>query len=74
MVSWPRVGVVREAGAGLHAEVVQHQERREVAQLGRADGAADARTCAFRLLDGEKDLLDSARHRHVCCDQFGARW
>lgn len=35
--------VVRETRPRLHGEVVQHEERREVLELRRADGPPDAR-------------------------------
>lgn len=45
------VRVVRETRARRDGEVVEHQKRREVAQLGRADGAAHAGANALGLLD-----------------------
>lgn len=62
------VWVIRKAGAGLDAEVVEHQEGGEVAQLRRAYGSSYARTCALGLLDGQEDLANRSgdgRRRHV---------
>lgn len=58
------VRVVGEPCAGRDGEVVEHEEGREVAQLRRADGAADARACALGLLDGQEGLADGAGDRH----------
>ena len=59
------VGVVGEAGARLDAEVVEHEEGREVAQLRGADGAAHLGAGALGRLDGEEGLLDTSRDGHV---------
>lgn len=60
------VGVVREPGAWGDGEVVEHEERGEVAQLGGTDGAAHAGPSALGLLDGEECLTDGTGNRHVC--------
>jgi hypothetical protein len=52
--------MVWKASTGLDTEVVQHQEGRKVAQLRGADAAADARACAFGLLDGQKGLANGS--------------
>lgn len=57
--------VVGKACAGLDAEVVEHEEGREVAQLGRSDGTAHTGAGTFCLLDGKEDLTNRARDRHV---------
>lgn len=49
--------------------MVEHEEGREVAQLRRANGAADASTSAFGLLDGQDDLADSSLGRHFGCEE-----
>ena len=46
--------------------MVEHEEGREVAKSGRADGAANPGTHALGLLAGEEDLADGARNGHVC--------
>lgn len=45
----PTVRVVREAGAGVDGEVVEHEEGGEGAEGWGADGAADGGACAFGL-------------------------
>lgn len=60
------VRVVRKTCAGRDAEVIEHEEGREVAEFGGANGAADTGACAFGLLDGEEGLADGAGDGHVC--------
>lgn len=60
------VGVVREPGAGRDGEVVKHEKRGEVAEFGGADCATDSSAHAFGLFNGQEDLADCARDRHVC--------
>ena len=59
------MNVVRESGAGRYAEVVEHKEGREVAELGSANGTADTGAYAFGLLNGEEGLADCAGNGHV---------
>jgi len=54
------VRMVREACPRADGEVVEHQERAEVAQLGRADRAPHARPGALGLLDGQEGHADRA--------------
>ena len=54
------VRVVREAGAGRNGEVVEHQEGGQVAETGRADGAAHDSTEAFGLFAREERGADFA--------------
>lgn len=64
------MGMVWEASTWLDAEVVEHQEGREVAQLRRPYGPTDAGTCALGLFDGKEDLANGAWDRHLVCDKL----
>lgn len=55
------IGESRAGGAG---EVIQHEERTEVAKLWGADRAAHFGAYALRLLDSQKGLADCAGDRH----------
>lgn len=57
--------MVGKSSARLDAEVVEHQERGKVAQLGRADGTAHTGTGALSLLDGKEHLTNRAGNGHV---------
>ena len=58
--------------------VVEHQEGCQMAELGRADAAADDGAGAFRLFsreEGRSDGAGCARHIGSCCQVgFGGQW
>ena len=56
----PTVRMVGEASARRNGEVVEHEEGREVAKLGRAYASPHPCACAFRLLNGKEGLGDLA--------------
>lgn len=59
------VRMIWESCSGLDAEMVEHEEGREVLELRRADRAANACACSFGLFSGEEGLLDLSRDGHV---------
>lgn len=59
--------LIGEASGGLDRKVVKHEERRKVAKLGGANGAANAGALTLGLLKSEEGLADGTLDRH-----FGA--
>lgn len=57
--------MIGKARARLHAEMVEHQERREVLQLRRADTPAHPCARALGLLNGQEGLADKSWDGHV---------
>ena len=65
------VRVVGETTGCLNAELVQHEEGVEVAQLVAADAAADAGAAALALLAGLDDLVRDAAAESSSVDRVG---
>ena len=64
--------VVGKARAGLNAEMVEHQEGREVAQLRCTDGSAHTGARALGLFNREKNFANRAGDRHISsCEVLG---
>lgn len=66
--------MVGEAGTRVDGEMVEHEERGEVAELRGADGAADSRSCAFGLFASEEYFVDGAWSCHVDGSGQGRGW
>lgn len=59
------VRMVWKSSTGRHVEMIEHEEGREVSQLGRPDAAAYFCACTFRLLNRQKGLANCAWDCHV---------
>lgn len=57
--------MVGKACARCHVEVVEHEERAEVAELWCANRSSDFGACSLGRLNGEEDLANCARDAHV---------
>lgn len=57
--------LIGETSSRLNVEVVKHEERRKVAQVGSTNGATHASALALGLLNGKKDLADGSLDRHL---------
>jgi hypothetical protein len=54
------VRMVWKSSTGRHVEMIEHEEGREVSQLGRPDAAAYSCACPFRLLNCQEGLANCA--------------
>lgn len=69
----PAMRMVWEAGTRLNAEVIKHQEWREIAQLRCPYGSTDASTSALGLLDSKENLANCTWDRHLGRDELLGR-
>lgn len=54
--------LIGKSSAGLDGKMVEHQKGRKVAQVRRANGAADGGANALGRFGGEEDLANGAGH------------